>query len=223
MAALLQHRPRLLRGLAALLLALALAGPAAASRLLEAVLADVDGRLITASDVAVARRLGLFGLPPAAGPVTGAEAERLVDAWLMEAEASRLELAGGLEERAGAWREAEARAGGPQALAAWAGAAGLDLAWIRRLVEVDLAGRRFLELRFRRFVFVTNTEIVELLGPGPHPMEARERAQAALREERAGRALAAWLLGARREARIRRAALAPGGILLDLPAAPPRR
>jgi len=73
-----------------------------------------------------------------------------------------------------------------------AGSAGLDEAWVKRLVEADLRGRRFVDVRFRAFVFVTEEDVTKALGPGPHTVDARERAVVVLRETPS---TASWLPG----------------------------
>jgi hypothetical protein len=114
------------------------------------------------------------------------------------------------------------RLGGRDALAAWLARVGIDLAWPRRLVEEDLRGRRFVDLRFRAFAFVAPDEVAAALGPGPHDDTARERARQRLEAEAVRREVAAWLAEARRGVRIRYA-LAPEAHVpspFAMPAAP---
>jgi hypothetical protein len=71
-------------------------------------------------------------------------------------------------------------------------------------VANDARWRRFIELRFRDFAFVTPDEVSAALGPGPHDAAAVERTRARLREEEAERQLAAWLREARERMPVRR-------------------
>jgi hypothetical protein len=218
MATLLQHRSfvligRLVLGLAALL------GPppAGAGTLVDAVAAEVNGEVVAASDIGLARALGLFGFSPSNDPIGPDDALRFIDALLVVQEAERLRIEGGPAEREAAWGQAADRAGGSTALAAWLREVGIAEAWARRLADRDLARRRFVEARFRAFAFVSEAQVAEALGPGDHSGAARERARAALAEEAAGRALAEWLAEARLRAEIRRPAIPPSGIPAPFP------
>jgi hypothetical protein len=225
MATLLQHRPVLLIGLLALGLAM-LAGPALqadADALLDAVLADVDGEVVTASDIALARALGLFGVAPSDAPIAPQDVARFLDALLLSREAQRLQIQGTPAERETAWEAAGERLGGPEALATWLRDAGIAEAWARRMVEADLSRRRFIAVRFRAFAFVSEAEILELLGPGDHPTAARDRARATLVDESVTRALAEWLREARAQVRIRRVPLPTAGVPVPLPMPTPAR
>jgi hypothetical protein len=204
--------------LAAGLLALGVA-PRAAPRFVDAVLVEVEGATVTASDVALARALDLFGFEPSDAPIGREDVERYVDAQLMAREATRLGIEGAAEA---AWDEVATRLSGRDALAAWLARVGIDLAWPRRLVEEDLRGRRFVDLRFRAFAFVAPDEVAAALGPGPHDDTARERARQRLEAEAVRREVAAWLAEARRGVRIRYA-LAPEAHVpspFAMPAAP---
>ena len=93
MAVVFRNRPRVLtRTLSGLLVALMVGSAGAgytATTFLDAVLADVNGMTITASDVTIARALGLFGIRQSEKPIQAADVKQLVDAWLIEAEAGR--------------------------------------------------------------------------------------------------------------------------------------
>jgi hypothetical protein len=196
----------LTRALAGLLVALAFvaANPGyAAMTFLDAVLAEVDGAIVTASDAAIGKALGLFGLEASPASIHTADVQRLVDAWLVIAEADRLQIAPSPSDVEEAWSAVAARVGGTDVLRSWLDQAGLDEAWVRRLVEADLRWRRFIEVRFRAFVFVTEEDITKTIGPGPHTPDAREKAVNVLREEITRRELAAWLAEARSRATIR--------------------
>jgi hypothetical protein len=206
-ATLLRNRPRVLtRTLAGLFVALAVgtahAGYAATS-FLDAVLAEADGAVVTASDVAIGKALGLFGLEASPASIHTADVQRLVDARLVIAEADRLQIAPSPSDVEEAWSAVAARLGGADVLRSWLDQAGLDEAWVRRLVEADLRWRRFIEVRFRAFAFVTEEDVTKAIGPGPHTPDAREKAVNVLREEITRRELTAWLAEARSRAAIR--------------------
>jgi hypothetical protein len=194
-------------GVLALSLAALLA--AAPASFLDAVVGELNGKTITASDIALARALGLFGLSPSASPIDAAAVERFTDVLLALEEAERLGLEAPAEQVEEGWRAAATRAGGIEALSAWLEQAAVDPAWARRLVVADLRWRRFLELRFRAFVFVTESEVEAELGPGEHPEAARARARADVVERAVRRSLTDWLAEARRRATVR-GLLAPG-------------
>ena len=118
-------------------------------RFLDRVVAEVDGALVTASDVAIARALGLFELNPSPRAIEATDVERYVDGRLLTREATRLGLETTADERAEAWAAAAGRAGGQAVLAAWLRTGDVDPAWARRLVDEDLIRRRFIALRFR--------------------------------------------------------------------------
>jgi len=188
-----------------LLLALLAPGPApAAPALVETVLATVGATTVTAGDVALARALGLFGFTPATGPIGAAEVERSIRAHLVVDEAERLDLVVDEAEVETAWRLLAGRRGGGAALAGWLDDNAIELAWARRLLRDHLRHERFVELRFRAFVFVLEDEVTAALGPGEHAPAARERARERLRAELADRRLAEWLEEAARRVPTRR-------------------
>jgi hypothetical protein len=191
------------------LLALALAPPPAAATLVDAVLAEAAGQTVTASDVALARALGVFGLTPSAAPIGVEDVERVAAARLEIAEAERLGIGPTDAERESAWAETAARLGGAGALAAWLEQAAVEPAWARRLVEQDLARRRFVDLRFGAFVFITEAEVTAALGPGEHAPDERERQRETLREAETARRRAEWLAEARTQVPVR-VRLGPG-------------
>lgn len=219
MATLLQHRSRVLIGLGLAVL-LACPGPAASGAPVDAVLAEVDGTLVAASDVALSRAFGLFGFTPSAAPILAPEVERFVDILLELQEADRLRIEVPAAERDAAWADLAERRGGPGALAAWLDGLGIDMAWPRRLLESHLVHRRFLAVRFRAFTFVTEAEVADALGPGAHSPEARERARTDLAERAAEQSRASWRLAARAQARIVRTALPLEGLPCPLPMPP---
>jgi hypothetical protein len=209
------------RRIAALALAARLLVPlaaAAAPALVDTVLAAVGGAPITASDVALARALGLFGFPPPApAPIVAADVERLIRARLVVDEAARLDIGVGDTEVETAWRALAGRHGGEPALDAWLAAQAIEPAWARRMLRDHLRHERFADLRFRAFVFVLEEEVTAALGPGDHPPDARDRARERLRAETAERRLAEWVEEAARRAEIRRLRLPQAGVPLPVP------
>lgn len=169
----------------------------------DAVLANVGGETVTASEVALARALGVFGLSPSAAPIGAEDVQHVVGARIEIAEAERLGIAPSEAERERAWAETAARLGGPQALAAWLAQAAVEPAWARRLVAQDLARRQFVDLRFRAFVFVAEAEVEAALGPGEHSPAERERQREALREAETARRRADWLAQMREQVPVR--------------------
>jgi len=195
-----------MRGLLAWLcagLALMPAG-AAGGAFVDAAVGAVAARVVTASDIALARALGLFGLAPSAAPIGADDVERMLDAMLILKEAEQLEIGGGRDEIEAAWRMAAARLGGPPALEGWLATVGVEPAWARTLVADDARWRRFIELRFEDFAFVMPDEVAAALGPGPHDPAAVEQTRARLRAEEAARQLAAWLRETRERVSVRR-------------------
>jgi hypothetical protein len=178
------------------------ATPGASAAVVDAVLADVNGTVLTLSDIALARALGLFGFSPSDGPVSRADVVRLMDARLAEREAARLEIEGSAAAVEEAWRAAGARAGGMAALTSWLAVTGIDPGWARQMVEADVRWRRFVEVRFRAFVFVADSDVTAALGTAGGTPEERERARQRLIEEATQRDLARWLEEARGSARI---------------------
>jgi len=170
---------------------------------IDEAIASMQGALVALSDVALARALGLFGLERNDGPIAPDEVTRYVNAQLAVREAGQLAVRVSPEDVARAWE-----AVGGATLTARLEAAGIAPAWARRLIEEDLQLRRFVELRFQAFAFVSEPEVDEALGPGPHDDAVRQAARDRLRDERAARALAEWTIEARGRARIR--ALADG-------------
>ena len=195
--------------------------PASAqTTLLDAVLAEVGPTIITASDVALARGLGVFGLHPSEAPIQSADIDRYLDAELVEQEARRLGLGGSPDQLEDAWRATQTRSGGEAVLTAWLDRIGVEPAWARRLVEADVRRGEFLRLRFRSLAFISESEVTEALGPGPQTPEARQRVREALLEEVAKRSLAAWLREVRTRAAIRHMDIGPEGVPTPFPMPP---
>ena len=220
MANLFRNRARLLIAATALVFTLSIPGARGAERFLDAALADVNGRFIAASDVAIARALSLFGEQPSTGPILRSEVERLENAWLIDEEARQLRMGGTSQEVETAWQEAATRAGGLPALEQWMRELALDPTAVRTLVRSDLRWRRYIDIRFRALVFVTDEDIDKALGPGTHSPEARQAAADRLRQDGADRDLAQWLGEARQRSTIRSAEIPASGV--PLPFGPPR-
>jgi hypothetical protein len=179
---------------------MAAAGAAAAEPgVVDMVLAEVDRSAVALSDVALARALGVLGLEPSAGPITEADLTRWLDGQLVLREAAQLAIQVPAADVERAWEAA-----GGDALAARLRAAGVEPAWGRRLVEAGLRARRFVELRFEAFAFVTDFDVDDALGPGPHDAAARQRTRERLRQEMVTRAFEAWREDARRRFSIHR-------------------
>lgn len=199
---------------ATLVLAPATAG---ADRFLDAVLGGVEGQAITASDVALARALGLFGLSPSAAPITVSDLERFVGIRMVLVEAQRLDIAPDEGEVEQAWRAAAARLGGDAALGAWLARAGVERAWARAAVADDARWRRFVRLRFRVFVFVPESDVLAALGAGRHDAAARARMRDVLETRETDRRLGQWLREAARRAVAQRALRAGAALPCPLP------
>lgn len=196
-------------------------GPAAARPgLVETVVAVVNETPVLAGDVVLARALGLFGFEPAVGPLGPPEVERMIRARLVLEEAERVGIDASAPDVDEAWRGLADRAGGAEPLAAWLVEHAVETDWARRLLRDHVRHERFVELRFRAFVFVGEDEVDAALGPGPHPPEARDRTRERLRSAAAERRLAEWLREAAERARLRRLLAPDGTVALDWPARP---
>jgi hypothetical protein len=174
-------------------------GPAEADspRVIDRVVAEVDGAAVPASDVTLARALGLFGLEPARTPLAVADVERYLEGRLLVGEANRLQIESPAAERAADWA--------------------------RELVDDDLRRRQFVELRFRALAFVSEAEVTAALGGGAASEAERDRERRRLEEARASDRLRAWLAEARQRATVR--VLLPEGetVPLVLPGGPESR
>ena len=205
----------------ALLLCVASAGQAA-DTFLDAVLASVDGGIVAASDVAIARTLSLFGAQPSDAPIRQKDAEQLVDSRVIDREAIQLAIGGNAQEEEEAWRAAAERIGGMPSLRAWMDMNGLAEAWIKKMVEADLRWRRFIDLRFRSFVFISDADLAEALGSGTPSAEDREKTRERLRAETITRDVSEWLTEARKRVSIRYAEFGERGVPPPFPLPPVR-
>jgi hypothetical protein len=184
-------------------LALVPAG-AAGGAFVDAALGSVDARVVMASEIALARALGLFGFAPSAAPIGAGDVDRMLDAVLVLQEAEQLDIGAGPDEAEAAWRTASGRLGDRPALESWLAEVSVEPAWARRFVADHARWLRFIELRFKDFAFVTPDEVTAALGAGQHDAAAVERARARLRAEEAERQLAAWLRETRQRVTVRR-------------------
>jgi hypothetical protein len=177
---------------------------AAGDTFVDAALGSVDARVVTASEIALARALAVFGFAPSAAPIDAGDVDRMLDAVLVVQEAEQLDIGGGPDEAEAAWRAASERFGGPPALERWLADANVEPAWARALVASDARWRRFIDARFREFAFVMPDDVAAALGPGAHDAAAVERARARLRAEQTARQLEAWLRETRERVGVRR-------------------
>ena len=169
----------------------------------DTLLARVDARTISASDVALARALGVFGFAPSSSPITRADVDRFVDVLLVLAEAAKIGVEAEPAAVDAAWAAVATRAGGEAALTQWLADQAIDRDWARRMVEDNVVRSKFRDARFAAFVFPDEEAVTRELGPGQHDDDARERVRDRLTHQAALEAEAKWLADARRRASIR--------------------
>jgi hypothetical protein len=162
------------------------------------VVAEVETRSVTASDIALARALGLFAFTPSPDAIGADDIERAVGVWIVVIQAQRMRMSAVGEGRAEAWRAAADRFGGPPAFEAWLTGVGVEPEWARQLVEDDLDWRQFIDLRFRAFAFVTEDQVRDGLGAGPDTPEVRARVRAKLEAAEVEQRRAEWRAEERR-------------------------
>jgi hypothetical protein len=200
-----------------------LAGVGAVSaeeRFVDGVVAQVDGVVVTASEVALGRALGLFGLTSATGPLSESEIQRYLDGQLLAREGARIGVEPTAADEAEAWAAVVHRAGGEDALMRWLRLADVDMEWARRLAHDDLRMRQVVDLRFRALAFVAEADLTAALGPGPHDEETREQTRARLEREAADQRLTEWLAEARARASVSPRVARLGQVPNPLPALP---
>jgi hypothetical protein len=178
------------------------AAPPVAAEFLDAVLAEVGTEVVTASDVALTRALGAADLAPGVGPITAEEVSRVVDARLMVREAVSLDIAASNAAREEAWRAAGLADAAPGAGGRLA-RLGVSREWARQVLADELRRRRFIDVRFRSFAFVSEFDVDDALGPGAHPAETREATRRRLLEAEVAAGIAEWLREARERAGVR--------------------
>jgi len=185
------------------LLVTLLGARAAPAPVLDTLLAQVDSKTIAASDIALARALGIFGYEPTSAPIGRADIDRFVDILLILTEAGRIGLSVEPAQADQAWVAIAERAGGEAAFERWLGEHAIDRDWARRFVQDDLLRSKYFDERFAAFVFPEDDAITRELGPGQHDEIERERARQKLIRAAALKAQAEWLQGARRRASIK--------------------
>src|SRR5262249_40503728 len=217
--------PRGLRGpaFAAALLVL-LHASLAPTEPVDTLLGQAGAKTISASDIALARALGVFGFAPSAAPIERSDVDRYVDGLRMLDEAGRLGIEVEPAALDAAWVAVGIRAGGEAVLQRWLEQNAIERDWARRLVEDDIVETKFLDARFAAFVFPDDDAITRELGPGePGPAGrgglGRGRARGGLAAKAASEAQAIWLADARRRASIR--ILIPAGSSVAPPFAMP--
>jgi hypothetical protein len=188
----------------ALIFAIAMSSSLLAAKFVDAIVAQVGLYTIAASDIALARALGLYDLPHLAGPIRPTDVERFIDARLIVAEAERLNITPPPAVLEKEWRDVVVRRGGTAKFRAWLKEKGISMDWARRLANSDAQRKYFTQLRFARFVFIPEEEIDRALGPGTHEAKERERTREVLRQKQAELNLARWLEQQRKRAKIRR-------------------
>ena len=196
------------------------AAPAAGSSFVDAITGAVDGSVVTASEIAIARALALFGFAPSAAAIDAADVQRMLAARLIVAEARQLDIGGAAAEVERGWQAAAARVGGAPALQRWLASVDLETDFVRGLVADDLRWRRFIDVRFRDFAFVMPDEVAAALGPGEHDAAVEERTRERLRAEQARRELAAWVRERALSARVQN--LLEPDARVPVPFGPPR-
>ncbi|HEY7366034.1 MAG TPA: hypothetical protein VIE37_18195 [Methylomirabilota bacterium] len=189
--------------------------PAAAAPLHDRLLAVVDTTTVAASDIALARGLGVLGFAPASAPIERADVEHFVDVLLILDEATRMGITVDSADTEAAWARMLARVGSEATLERWLDGHAIDRDWARRLVEMDVLRLRFFDERFAAIVFVDEEQIDREVGPGQHDEAARAHARERLTRATADRLQAEWLEAARRQAAIR--LLIPDGAAIPPP------
>ena len=186
-----------------LLLATPISTPPLAARFVDAIVAQVDMNTISASDVGLAKALGLYGLEKT-GPIRPGDIDRFIDARLIVAESLRLEVNPPDELLEKSWNDVVMQRGGMQRFGRWLAEKGVSEDWARQMVRNDARREYFIQLRFVRFVFIPEEDVTKALGRGAHDAKDRDRTREVLREKQASRDLALWLKEQRGRTTIRR-------------------
>ncbi len=176
----------------------------------DTLLAQVDARTISASDIALARALAVFGFVPSSAPITRIDVDRFVDVLLILAEAAKIGVEAEPAAVDTAWAAVAARAGGEAALTRWLEDKAIDRDWARVMVGEDIVKSKFLDARFAAFIFPDEETVTRELGAGQHDDDARERVRDRLIRQAAVEAQVKWLDDARRRASIK--ILLPDGV-----------
>ncbi len=128
---------------------------------LDAIVGAVGASAVTASDIALARALSLFGFAPSDAPIRRADVDRYTGALVAAREASRLGIGPTPAEMDEAWASLETRMGGGAALRAWLDATTIDTGWARRALEAHL--------RWRSWTTLHEGLTIETPGAAPQP------------------------------------------------------
>jgi hypothetical protein len=179
----------------------------------DTLLAQVDARTISASDIALARALAVFGFAPSSSPITRTEVDRFVDVLLILSEAAKIGVTAEPGAVDTAWAPVATRAGGEEALTRWLEDKAIDRDWARLMVGEDIVKSKFLDARFAAFIFPDEEAVTRELGPGQHDDDARERVREKLIRRAAVEAQAKWLDDARRRASIKILLPAEGSVV----------
>jgi hypothetical protein len=118
---------------------------AAGAAFVDAVLAQVGSAIVSASDITLARALGLFGFTPSDAPIDATDVDRYATALAETLEASRLGLGPSPAEIDQAWAALEERRGGATATRAWLDTTAIGVEWARRALEAHLRWRAWAE------------------------------------------------------------------------------
>jgi hypothetical protein len=113
---------------------------------LDAIVGAVGASAVTASDIALARALSLFGFTPSDAPLRRMDVDRYAVALVAVREASRLGIGPTPAEMDQAWASLETQMGGGAALRAWLDATTIDTGWARRALEAHLRWRSWTTL-----------------------------------------------------------------------------
>jgi hypothetical protein len=117
-------------------------------KVFDAVLAVVEARTVAASDIALARALGVLGFEPSSSAIDRAEIQRFVDVLLMLDEATRIGVSVDPARIDSTWTAAVAGWGDEATFERWLETHALDRSRARRLIEDDVVRARFIETRF---------------------------------------------------------------------------
>jgi hypothetical protein len=192
---------------------------AASAQVVDTLVAVVDSRTVAASDIALARALGMLGFTVSAEPIGRKDIDRYVDVLLILHESERIGISAEPAETNRAWDALMTRTGGEAVVQRWLDGNAIERDWARHVVELDVQRRKFLAERFAAFVIPSEDDITKALASDQTDEAARERAREALVRAAAEKAQAEWLDGARRRAAIR--VLLGDGAVITPPFSPP--
>lgn len=139
-----------MRRLAAVALTWVLTVPAGAAplKIFDAVLAVVEARTVAASDIALARALGVLGFELSSSAIERVDIERFIDALLILEEATRVGVTVDPSQIDRVWTAAVAGWGDEATFQRWLDTHALDPSRARRFAEYEVVRARFIETRF---------------------------------------------------------------------------